>query len=166
MRLLAWIAGLCIIVEIFAIPVCHADASITLQVIGLDGIQHEFSADELAAMPHLSVKVADHSGGESLFDGIPAREMLRLAGAPLGKELAGKNLSLYVVAEAADGYAAVYALAEFDSAFTDSSILIADRRNGKALSADEGPLRVVVPWEKRQARWVRQLIALRLARAP
>jgi DMSO/TMAO reductase YedYZ molybdopterin-dependent catalytic subunit len=116
--------------------------------------------------PALSMKVTDHSGSESLFDGIPARELLRLTGAPLGKGLSGKNLSLYVVAEAADGYAAVYALAEFDSAFTDAFILIANRRNGKALSADEGPLRVVVPWEKRQARWVRQLIVLRLARAP
>jgi hypothetical protein len=110
--------------------------------------------------------VTDDSGSESRFDGIPARELLRVAGAPLGKELGGKNLSLHVVAEGADGCAAVYALAEFDSAFTDASILIADRRNGKALSADEGPLRIVVPWEKRQARWVRQLIVLRLARAP
>jgi hypothetical protein len=166
MRLLARIAGLSVIVATFAIPVCRADASITLTVMGLDGVRHEFSADQLAAQPHLSVKVTDHSGSQSLFDGIPARELLRLAGAPLGKELAGMNLLLYVVAEAADGYAAVYALAEFDSAFTDSSILIADRRHGKALSADEGPLRVVVPWEKRQARWVRQLIALRLARPP
>ena len=71
-----------------------------------------------------------------------------------------------VVAEAADGYRVLYALAEFDAAFTNAVILVADRRNGEALGAEDGPLRIVVPWEKRQARWARQLIALRVGRAP
>jgi hypothetical protein len=96
---------------------------------------------------------------------VPAREVLGLVGTPLGPALRGKNLALYVVADAADGYRVVYTLPEFDSAFTCGVILLADRKDGHELGPDEGPVRVVVPWEKRQARWIRKLIRLRLEQA-
>jgi DMSO/TMAO reductase YedYZ molybdopterin-dependent catalytic subunit len=103
-------------------------------------------------------------GAQITFEGVPARELLKLAGAPLGHELRGQQLALYVLAEAADGYKVAYALPEFDPDFTDGVILVADRKNGEALPPKEGPLRMVVPWEKRQARWVRQLTVLRLGK--
>ena len=84
---------------------------------------------------------------------------------PPAKSLRGPAIALYVVVEAADGYRAVYALAELDSAFTDRVILLADRRDGRPLSAREGPLQVIVPGEKKHARWVRQVIRLRVAAA-
>jgi hypothetical protein len=80
--------------------------------------------------------------------------------------LRGSNLTVFVVAEAADGYRVVYSLAEFDGGIKETTILIADRKNGRALVAAEGPLRIVVPGEKRQGRWTRQLVALRLGKAP
>jgi len=43
-------------------------------------------------------------------------------------------------------------------------VLLADKRDGKPLSADEGPIRIVVPGEKRQGRWVRQVQELRIGR--
>ncbi len=78
----------------------------------------------------------------------------------------GKNLALYLVVEAADNYRAVFALPELDPAFTERIVLLADRRDDKPLSAAEGALRVVVPDEKRQARWVRQVTSLVIRRAP
>ena len=51
----------------------------------------------------------------------------------------------------------VFTLPELDSLFTDKVVLLADRRNGKPLSEKEGPVRIVVPDEKRQARWIRQV---------
>jgi len=35
-----------------------------------------------------------------------------------------------------------------------------DTVNGKALGAEQGPLRLVVPGDKRQGRWVRMLKAI------
>lgn len=67
--------------------------------------------------------------------------------------------------EGADGYRVVYSLAEFDSGFKNATILVADKKNGKELAADEGPLRIVVPGEKRQGRWTRQLVALKMGKA-
>jgi len=71
-------------------------------------------------------------------------------------------MRLYVLVKARDGYAAVLALPEFDAGFTDRVILLADRRDGHPLDAVEGPLRLVVPDEKRRARWVRQVIDIQV----
>ena len=42
-------------------------------------------------------------------------------------------------------------------AFTDQIILLADRRDDGPLLPDTGPLQLVVPHDKRPARWVRQV---------
>ena len=54
----------------------------------------------------------------------------------------------------------MFALAELASGFTDDVVLLADRRDGHPLGPDEGPLRLAVPHDKRQARWVRQVKSL------
>jgi hypothetical protein len=43
--------------------------------------------------------------------------------------------------------------------------MLVDKRDGKALDAKEGPLRIVVPDEKMHARWVRQVTGLVIRRA-
>jgi hypothetical protein len=71
----------------------------------------------------------------------------------------------YAVVKAADGYRAVYALPELDPSFTDRVILLADRRNGAPLDA-KAPFRVVVPGEKHEARWVRQVTEIDVESVP
>ena len=96
----------------------------------------------------------------------------------LGQPLLGRNqlprvafgplpcqLSKFLLVEAADGYRVVFALPELDPAFRDVVVLVADRRDGQPLSTGEGPLRLVVPHEKRWARWVRQVNALKVLQA-
>src|SRR5271169_4904545 len=73
----------------------------------------------------------------------------RRAGVPLGKQLRGPQMKLYVVADAADGYRAVFALPEFDPDFTDRVIILADRRDGHVMAPPQGPFRLVVAGEKR-----------------
>jgi DMSO/TMAO reductase YedYZ molybdopterin-dependent catalytic subunit len=124
----------------------------------------KLSAADLAKLPRRTVRAKDHSGKESAYEGVALIEILRLAGVPFGEGLRGKNLSLYLIVEAADGYRAVFALPELDSAFTDRIILLADHKDGNSLSTSEGPLRIVIPDEKRQARWVRQVTSLIIRR--
>jgi hypothetical protein len=120
---------------------------------------------DLAQFPHQSVTAKAHDGKESRYEGVAVFEILKKAGVPTGKELRGKAIALYLVVEASDGYRAVFALPELDPAFTDRVILLADRRDGQPLSSHEGPLQIIVPCEKRHARWVRQVITLRVGRA-
>ncbi|HTB12129.1 MAG TPA: molybdopterin-dependent oxidoreductase [Bryobacteraceae bacterium] len=113
---------------------------------------------DLAKMPRTSVTVkAEGSDEQTTYEGVLLFDILKEAGAPVGKQLMGKALATYVLAEAKDGYQVVYALPEFDPSFTDNKIIVADTVNGKPLFQYQGPFRLVVPSEKKGARSIRML---------
>jgi DMSO/TMAO reductase YedYZ molybdopterin-dependent catalytic subunit len=120
---------------------------------------------DLAKMPRTSVTVKNEGGDEeSTYEGVLLYDVLKEAGAPVGKQLMGKALATYVLAEAKDGYQVVYALAEFDPSFNDNKIIIADTVGGKPLFAYQGPFRLVVPGEKKGARSIRMLEKITVVR--
>lgn len=125
----------------------------------------KLTAGDLAKLPRRTVQAKDHDGKDTAFEGIDLAEVLKLAGVKFGEQLKGKDFALFLVVNAADGYRAVFALPELDPAFTNRITLLADQRDGKPLAEKEGPLRIVVPDEKRQARWVRQVVSLTIRRA-
>jgi len=129
-------------------------------VSGPTGQSIALSAHELEAMPRETANVADEKGNHIAYEGVPVVEILRRVGTPTGKDVRGKQMALYLLVSASDGYHAVFALAELDPAFTDRRILLVDRRDGKVLPVAEGPFRIIVPGEKRHARWVRNVTAL------
>ena len=124
------------------------------------------SEADVARLPRASVQAKGHDGETALFEGVPLSEILRAAGAQQGQELRGPALARVVVVEAVDGYRVVFALPELDPAFTDEVVLLADRRDGRSLSESEGAWRIVVPREKRQARWARRVVRLRVLKVP
>lgn len=126
----------------------------------------KLTAVDIAKLPHRTISAKDHNGKDTTFEGVEIGEILKLAGVKSGEALRGKELALFLVAEASDGYRAVFALPELDHAFTDRIVIVADKRDGKPLTEKEGPLRLVVPDEKREARWVRQVVSLTIKRAP
>jgi DMSO/TMAO reductase YedYZ molybdopterin-dependent catalytic subunit len=65
-----------------------------------------------------------------------------------------------VRAEASDGYVVTFSLAELDPAVGATDAILAFEREGQPLGSDVGPFRLVVPSDKRAARWVRNLIKL------
>ncbi len=142
-----------------------APASQTIDVGGEVSHPLKLSAADLAKLPRRTVNAKDHDGKAVTFEGVALVEVLRLAGVEFGEKLRGKSLALFLVVDAADGYRAVFALPELDPAFTDGIVILADSRDGKALPESEGHWRIVVPGEKRQARWVRQVVALTIRRA-
>jgi DMSO/TMAO reductase YedYZ molybdopterin-dependent catalytic subunit len=140
-------------------------ASAKLTVDGEVTHPHVFDESELAAMPQVTQHVTDEKGASVTYEGVALSGILERAGAPLGKALRGKQMTLYLLVTASDGYRALFALAELDPAYTDKVVLLADRRDGHPLAATEGPLRIVVPGEKRHARWVRGVTTLSIRRA-
>jgi len=83
----------------------------------------------------------------------------------VGSQLRGEFLDFTVVAEARDGYKAVFALAELDPAFREPSVLLVWKKDGKPLDDLEGPYRLLSTADKRGARSVKMLTRLRLVRA-
>ncbi|MCG3161873.1 MAG: hypothetical protein JMDDDDMK_03088 [Acidobacteria bacterium] len=138
---------------------------VSLRVGGEVRQQLNRNAADLSKLPRRKVRAKDHGGVESEFEGVALAEILKLAGAPAEEQLRGDKLTLFLLVEAADNYRAVFALPELDALYTDKLVLLADRRDGKPLSEKEGPLRIIVPDEKRHARWVRQVVALTVKRA-
>jgi hypothetical protein len=124
---------------------------------------HKLSPASLAGLPRTSAKVEVHGTKEqALYEGIALGDLVRRLGAPAGEAIRGAKLSIVVVLKAADGYQAVFALPELDPMFTKKTVLLADHRDGAALSIKEGPFRLVVPDDERQARWVRQIVSIEL----
>ena len=125
----------------------------------------KLTAADLAKLPRHTLHAKAHDGKDATFEGIELGDVLKLAGVKFGEQLRGKDLALFLIVGASDGYHAVFALPELDHAFTDRLIILADRRDGKPLAEKEGPLRIVVPDEKREGRWVRQVVTLTIRRA-
>ncbi len=133
----------------------------TLQVIDTAGHSSSLTAAQIAALPHVSVSVPDHDA-VAHYDGVSLAALLTSAGVQLGDKLRGPRMTEVLLVEAADGYKVVFALAELDPAFATREIILADKRDGKPLDAKEGPWRIVVPGDKRPARWVRQVTAFKI----
>lgn len=131
----------------------------TIRVGGLVASPRTLTAADLAALPARQQSVTEKDGTKHTYQGWALAEVLRLGGAPAGKAIHGPVLAQAVLATAADGYRAVYALPEIDPDFAPQPILLANRRDGQLLDAAHGPYQVIVPGEKKPARWVRQVTA-------
>jgi hypothetical protein len=140
-----------------------AQASLTL--VGLDGRSRSVSPADLARLARRDTTVSAHEVS-GRYSGVALTDLLALVNAPLADSLRGRSLATYVVAEASDGYRVLFSIAELDSKFTDRVVILADRKDGQPLPAAEGPYRLIVPGEKRPARWARQVIRISLGRAP
>lgn len=132
-----------------------------LTIQGETGKQTVLARADIDALPRAKVTTGT-SDAPITFDGVALKAVLEKAGIGLGESLRGKRLASCLLVEAADGYRAVIALPEIDPAFTDKQIVLAFLRNGKPLDEKEGPYRIVIPDEKRMARWVRQVTTLKI----
>jgi hypothetical protein len=126
------------------------------------GKQVVLSRADLEALPHVKVTVSEHSSAPVNLEGVTLRSVLEKAGVAFGESMKGKRLTNCLLVEASDGYRVVIALPELDPAFTDKQTVLAFLRDGKPLSEKEGPYRIVIPDEKRMARWVRQVTTLKI----
>ncbi len=114
----------------------------------------------LASLPHVTVTVHnEHTKADETYSGVPLIALLT----PLGvsDKPRGKDFRLYVVAEGSDLYEVVYGIGEVTPDVSSSTVIVADTEDGKALMAD-GPMKLVATGEKRPARWVRNLVAIKV----
>lgn len=139
-------------------------APATLTVTGDIPSQLLLKAEDLAKMPRETVSMPEQDGTKVEYEGVPLREVLKRAGAPIEKGLRGKALASYVLAKARDGYQVVFTLAEVAPEFANEQILVADKRDGKPLFGYQGPFRLVCPNDKAGARSVRMLETLEIVR--
>jgi hypothetical protein len=119
------------------------------------------SQAEIAALPHIPVKVTQH-GQAHAFEGVRLRDLLGRVGYDFGKPLHGRDLAAAVVATGSDGYRAALAVAELDPATRAGEVIVADREDGHPLPPGDGPYRLVLTDDLRPARAVRNVVRIEL----
>ena len=130
-----------------------------------DSVRRVLSAAELDALRQDTLRVQAHDGPEQAFVGPPLPAVLALGGVQLDS-LRGRALAQYLIVEARDAYRVVFSIAELSPDFGARQVILARSVDGHPLTEEQGPWRLVVAGERRPARWVRQVNALRLRKAP
>jgi DMSO/TMAO reductase YedYZ molybdopterin-dependent catalytic subunit len=136
--------------------------SLLVKTIG--GPELKLGAQDLAKLPKVRVSTKDHDGKNHEYEGVKLRDVLTQGGVAAGNSLRGKELAAYVLVEAADGYRVIFSLAELDPDLGNTQVIVAGSVDGQPLGAKEGPWRLVVPGDKRQARWVRMVTSVSVMR--
>ena len=137
----------------------------TLTVHGISASTATLSPSDLGKLPVQPVKATDH-GTLVTFEGVLLSDVLAKVRTPTGEAFNKTVAAYYVMAEAHDGYRAVFSWAEVDPSFTDRKLYLVTKRDGKPLAERDGPFELIVRGEKRYSRWVRQLTLLRIEPLP
>lgn len=134
-------------------------------ILKLTGLEKSvsFTAAEFAALPRTEQKVNDGpEKKERIYSGVKMADLLAQVGAPLGEKMRGSGMTTAVLVRCKDDYTVLFALAEFDEAFSSRTILLCDKENGEMLPPSAAPLRLVTPGDKRGARSARQVSSIEL----
>lgn len=134
-----------------------------LEVSGDVPHSRSFQQHDWKQLKHVSLTATNaHDKKTASYSGVPLRDLLKEAGVPAGENLRGKAMSTCIVVSASDGYQVAFSWAELDESVGNLQVLIADSEDGKPLAEGSGPLRLIVPSDKRPARWVRMVKAIRV----
>ena len=131
--------------------------------ISYQGKTETWTAATLAALDHTAIALYnEHLKAKQNFAGVPLTLLLTRLGVP--DKPHGKDFRIYLVAEGSDGYQVVYSLGEISPDVHDGVTLVADTLDKEPLPGN-GSFQLVTTGEKRPARWVRNLAAIRVKTA-
>jgi DMSO/TMAO reductase YedYZ molybdopterin-dependent catalytic subunit len=146
----------------FTIHAQTAGAQPSVKVSGEVITLLDLKLNDLKQFEQTKITRKDKDGKDHEYVGVILAAILQKAGVTLGKELKGENLTKYVSVEASDGYQVIFALAELDKAFTDRAIILATEIDGKPLPIGDGGFRIIVQDEKKPARCIKMVTAIKV----
>lgn len=125
-----------------------------------DDLKSDFAAQK--------VDVSYLSGTDAVkatFTGVYLRDILDAAEINYNPDQKNDTLNMYIVATGSDGYQAVIAYGDIDPNFGNQPVMVAYEQDGKPLT-DTGPLRLVVPGDSHDDRYVSNLVSLEVRHGP
>jgi len=131
--------------------------------VSFAGKSTDWTLAKLVALPHKTVTVHnEHAKADQTYSGVLLIDLLTRLG--VSAKPHGKDSLFYIVANGSDGYETVYSLGEINPDVHDATVIVADAQDGKPLTT-EGPFKMVATRETRPARWVRNLVSIRVLAA-
>jgi DMSO/TMAO reductase YedYZ molybdopterin-dependent catalytic subunit len=152
-------------------PLSSAPASSSLRVSGQVERTAEHDIQGLGQQAQTEVAPVRSKGhGEGMrperrFTGVLAWSLLEKAGLVLDAAINEHVLRKLVVARDAEGYAVVIAAGELEPRFQAAPFIVALRADGGDLTANDGGLRLVAPFDLAGARHVKGLASLEVREA-
>lgn len=140
-----------------------AQKQASVKISGEVATPFELKLADMQQLTQTQVVRKDRDGKDHTYTGVLLSAILQKAGATMGKDLKGENLTKYATIEASDGYQVVFALAELDKDFTDRQIILAISIDGQPLAPTDGPFRIIVEGEKKPARCIKQVTGIKVA---
>jgi len=153
-----------VFVVFFSVAFCQVPPMFTVQ--GINGTSANFSAADLARLPQQTVKTTDH-GTPVTFQGVLLTDVLAKVDLRTGGEFHSTAASYSLTVEGQGRLAGRVRMGRtgFET-FMEKAVYVVTIRDGKPLSDKDRPFELVwTPGEKRNARWVRQLTALKIRQA-
>jgi len=149
------------LILVLAAPAAVAAPSVEL--VGLDGQSHIVLIAELEQLQAADITVPDpHTRAPAHYRGVPLTRVLGLAGISFEGPLRGPYLVAKLNIDAADGYRVAFSLPELDPLTGSTEVFLVFALDGEPLDSEIGPFRLIVPTDKRGARWVRQVTRIAL----
>ena len=133
----------------------------TLTLIGLNGETKTLNADDLKAMPHVTVTVNNgHSHQQETYSGVAVKDLLAMVtNKPAGGTTRVSPRTTVVIAGATDHFQVVLTLCDTDPGCRSGQAIVADAEDGKPLTAD-GAFKLILSEDKMPGRWARNLESL------
>ena len=137
----------------------------TLTLTGLNGATMTLTAEDLKAMPHVTVTVTNgHSHNQETYSGVAIKDLLAVVtrsaeGQPAVAPAKSSPRMIVVIAGATDHFHVALTLCDTDPGCRNGQAIVADAEDGKPLAAD-GAFKLILTEDKMPGRWVRNLDSL------
>lgn len=117
---------------------------------------------EIKKMAHVEVLRKDRDRQDHKYSGVLLSELLSRSDLAFTDSTKKEILTKYILVEATDGYKVIFSLAEIDPNISNQLIILADSMDGKQLPLNDGTFKVIVPNDKKPARCIRQVTAIKI----
>lgn len=131
-----------------------------------EGESITINLETLMSLPYIEKELTGHEQQSHLYRGVPLTEVLYLVHQKFDQAAIRENLNKYILVKAHDNYQVIYSATEVDPQFKEEVIFLAYQVDGKELLEHAGPFQMIVPGEKKHARWIREVKSISVLTIP
>lgn len=155
-------ANILFVLFLFSLSAASAQSIEKIVISSDKNLSKTVTIAEVKNMPHVEVSRKDRDQRDHRYSGVLLSELLFRSGLAFADSTRKENLTKYIVIEAIDGYEVMFSLAEIDPDISNQLIILADSMDGEELPSNDGTVRVVVPNDKKPARCIKQVTAVKI----